>query len=198
MTAAALRHAEIARRYKAKQADKPPVSITALRIAELRRLFLHRYGRILPDDDAGRDDALIMAHHIARRQGDARKRIQSWIELQAPWMAKDEMATLIDHVVARPLKWRADKLAPRLRLTEAERRQLRICTIGCVDLTKQERELARKVRHRQTDRARRRATGAKPRAEYETNSVNRTKPWLALGISRATWYRTRETSPRPL
>lgn len=43
-------------------------------------------------------------------------------------------------------------------------------------------------------RDKRRKAGAKPRAEYEAKSINRTKPWLEAGISRATWYRNRETS----
>jgi hypothetical protein len=30
---------------------------------------------------------------------------------------------------------------------------------------------------------------ATPRAEYEANSISRTKPWEALAISRTTWYR---------
>ena len=30
---------------------------------------------------------------------------------------------------------------------------------------------------------------ARPRAEYEANSLTRSKPWEALGMSRATWYR---------
>ena len=29
---------------------------------------------------------------------------------------------------------------------------------------------------------------ALPRAEYEANSITKTKPWEALGMSRATWY----------
>jgi hypothetical protein len=193
MTSAEGRHAEIARRYKSKQADKPPISIAALRIAELRRLFLDRYGRTLPDDDAGRDDVMVMAHHLARRHTDP-ERIHNWIELNAPWMAADESGEIVRQVVARPFKWRADKLAARLRLTEADRRRLRIRTIGAVDMTKQERQQARQLRQRQRDRARRRSRGAKPRTEYEANSVNRTKPWIALGMSRATWYRRRETS----
>jgi hypothetical protein len=193
------RRAEIERRYKQKKADKPPISLTALRIAELRRLFLARYGRTLPDDDAGRDDVLVMAHHLARRQGDAAKAIRSWIELQAPWMTSTETDVTVAAVLARPLKWRADKLAGRLRLTEAERRRLRICTIGAIDMTKAERKEARKLRQRQRDRVRRRARGAKPRHHYEASSISRAKPWLALGISRATWYRQRrETSPRAL
>ena len=32
---------------------------------------------------------------------------------------------------------------------------------------------------------------AEPRAEYEGRSLARLKPWLAEGISRATWYRRR-------
>ena len=30
---------------------------------------------------------------------------------------------------------------------------------------------------------------ALPRAEYEANSLTRSKPWDALDMSRATWYR---------
>lgn len=30
---------------------------------------------------------------------------------------------------------------------------------------------------------------AQPRAEYEAQSIERAKPWEALGISRTTWYR---------
>jgi hypothetical protein len=143
MTTASARRAEIDRRYKAKQADKPPVSLAALRIAELRRLFTARYGRTLPDDDAGRDDIVVMAHHLARRQGDARRNIRNWIELHAPWMAADEIASTTAYVTTNPIRWRADKLATRLHLTEAERRRLRICTIGAIDVTKAERKLAR-------------------------------------------------------
>jgi hypothetical protein len=193
MSTVETRHAEIARRYK-KKADKPPISITALRIAELRRLFQARYGRTLPDDDSGRDDVLVMAHHLARRQGDVAKLIRSYIELSAPWMTSAEIDVTTATVIARPLKWRADKLAQRLGVTEAERRWLRICTIGSVDMTAAERKQARKLRHRLRQRSRRRTRGAKPRDEYEANSISRTKPWLALGISRASWYRSHHAS----
>jgi hypothetical protein len=192
------RRAEIERRYKAKNANKPPISLTALRIAELRRLFFDRYGRTLPDDDAGRDDVLVMAHHIARRRGYASQNIRSWAELQAPWMTSVDVDIIIAKVLAWPIRWRADTLAKRLRLTEAERRRLHICTIGAIDMTKAERKEARKLRQRQRDRVRRRARGAKPRRDYEASSISRAKPWLALGISRRTWYRQRGTSPRAL
>lgn len=47
---------------------------------------------------------------------------------------------------------------------------------------------------RQTDR--RRAQGVRPRAEYEEQSLSKKKPWDALGISRATWYKYYRNQPK--
>jgi hypothetical protein len=58
----AARHAEIKRRYE--RAKGVPINRATLRIADLRRLFTDRYGPVLPDDDAGRGDAFIMACHL--------------------------------------------------------------------------------------------------------------------------------------
>lgn len=61
-----------------------------------------------------------------------------------------------------------------------------------------------KERDRERHTARRRAAGAVDRATYEARSVSRQKPWEALGMSRASWYRagkpiaTDETSPSVL
>jgi hypothetical protein len=182
------RRREIRRRYRAKNRERK-LSMAALRIAELRRLFQARYGDELPDDDAGRADARLMAQHLARRPGDQRRRIVSWCETWAPWMPADELEQLIADVIDKPRKWRADTLAAKLNLTDAERRKHRITTIGAVDRTKAERLADRKQRKREAARARRQARGAKPRKQYESTSATATKPWLALGISRATWYR---------
>jgi hypothetical protein len=110
MATAAAKHAEIELRYNAQRRERDPVSIAALRIAELRRLFVARYGHVLPDDDAGRDDALIMGHHLAERS-DAERRIHAWLSLWAPWMTPNEAAAMTGKVLARPLRWGADKLA---------------------------------------------------------------------------------------
>ena len=37
---------------------------------------------------------------------------------------------------------------------------------------------------------------SQPRAEYEANSLTKAKPWEALSMSRATWYR--KGKPLPL
>jgi hypothetical protein len=33
---------------------------------------------------------------------------------------------------------------------------------------------------------------AEPRVDYEARSAERAQPWMALGISRRTWYRRRQ------
>ena len=35
---------------------------------------------------------------------------------------------------------------------------------------------------------------AEPRDEYEGRSIERAQPWVALGMSRRTWYRRQATS----
>ena len=92
-------------------------------------------------------------------------------------------------MLAKPRRWRADTLGNHLGLREAERRHLRIVTIGSIEVTKAQRLKRRRERGRGRDEARRRSKGAKPRREYEANSISRAKPWERLGISRKTWYR---------
>jgi hypothetical protein len=183
---------EIDRRYrKAKAAKRRAVSMSALRLADLRRVYAARYGRTLPDDDAGRDDVSILAHHLfwAGPPEGAGKRIRLGCEIAAPWMTSPEVAELGAKVASRPTRWKADTLAKVLNLTEAERRRLHIRTIGAVDMTKAERAQQRKLQNRQAHRDKRRANGAKPRAEYEAKSISRAKPWVAERISRKTWYK---------
>ena len=181
------KHREIAVRYR--QGEKKPFSMAAVRCAEIKRLFVDRYGFVLPDDDAGREDARIMAHHLAMLGGDQRARVTSWLCLWAPWMPDDDVMRLVDAVTSKTLRWRADTLAARLGLTEAVRTRLHITTIGAIDLTKGEREEARNARKVQAKRKNRRKQGTMPRDEYLAQSQSAAKPWEAQGISRRTWYR---------
>jgi hypothetical protein len=188
MAQASLRKANL--KFKGRQRrPQPRPSIATLRVSELSRLFTARYGEVLPDDDAGRDDAGLMAHHLAQLTGDQRKRIMGFIEWRCPWMPIGEANALVVDAIAKPRRWRADKLAWRLRLTHADRTTLKITTIGSVDKPRSQRWHDRQERSRLAKAERRRLAGIKARAEYEAASLNRTQPWKALGISRATWYR---------
>ena len=116
-------HREIARRYK--RAKRRKVSLAALRIRDLNRLFRARYGETLPDDDSGRDDARIMAHHLASLSGDPRRHVLEWFKLRAPWLSLADADKLLIEAIAKPRRWRADRLAWRLRLIEVDRAALR-------------------------------------------------------------------------
>jgi hypothetical protein len=164
-------------------------NIRHLRRKELQRLLYFRWGPILPDDDAGADDAAIMCHSIALLPGDAGHHMAMYLQVSAPWMPERARAAMITDAMAKPLRFRADTLGARLGLREVERARLRIRTIGATDLTKAEREARRREDKRVRRTQKRRKRGVRPRAVYEATSANRTKPWVALGISRRTWYR---------
>lgn len=164
------------------------MQLVALRLHDLAKVFRARYGNVLPDDDAGRDDLIVAVHHLACLPH-PQKPIAQWLDLWAPWLTRAESKGIIGEALANPQRWKADQLAWRLRLTAEDRRMLGVTTIGAID----ENKAARTKRRRKLDRQRkenaRRAKGIKPRKVYEGQSISAAKPWEAEGISRRTWYR---------
>ena len=186
--------AEIKHRYAKRPRERPPLAFAALRLRDLEAIFESRWGRHLPDDDAGREDARIAAHHLANLpRGDQASNVISWLARWAPWMSPRQMGVLATEAIERNIKWKADTLAHRMHLADRERSALRITTIGAIDCD----NAARSERRQRADRANkeslRRAKGAVPRAEYEANSLAQRKPWTAHGVSRRTWYRRQKT-----
>lgn len=169
------------------------ISVAAFRVAELKRLFRHRYGLVLPDDDAGREDIWLMLNHLAWHPEEPERKMAAWLSLAAPWLSVREVQRLIAEVLPRPFRFHADTLAKKLNLGMAERQLLRICTIGAVDLPVAQRKGRRKHEGKVRDARRRREAGAVPRDQYEANSISRAEPWKLEGVSRATWYRRRRT-----
>lgn len=78
-----------------------------------------------------------------------------------------------------------DTLINLFEITSDEQRQLKTIINRDVAL---ERDRKRKE-------ARRRAAGAVDRQTYESTSLSRQKPWEALGMSRASWYRAGKPAP---
>jgi hypothetical protein len=182
---------EIEVRYGHDKRDRrgKKFSMATLRVAEIDRLLVSRYGHVLPDDDAGRDDARIMVHHLAQISGDAPKRIAAWISARCRWMSPDEAETLTAAAISKPIRWRAPTAGAAFRLLDAERTALRITTMAPVDVSEAEMAKRRKDRDRERKAAKRRAAGAQPRKQYEAGATGHGKPWIAAGISRASWYR---------
>jgi hypothetical protein len=165
-------------------------------MCDLEVVLHHRWGPQLPDDDAGRDDALLVLHHLAHYAVDPRRKMQFWLGARCPWMNHAESSALIERVISVPRRFKADTVAAKLGLTAAERTMLGISTIGAIDFAKEKRLARRRERDRARKERERRARGDERRADYEAKSTNRARPWEALGMSRRTWYRRqRGTGP---
>ena len=119
--------------------------MSAIRVAELNRLFKARYGEVLPDNEIGRECAVIIANHLIMLPGLPQKRLMDWAEHHAPWLNMEELAQLLADAASRTQVWKADSLAWRLRLTYADRQALKITTIGAIDCNKAERAKIRKA-----------------------------------------------------
>jgi hypothetical protein len=129
---------------------------------------------------------------------DARRRMKNVIETWAPWMDTAESYELVENILRKPeyqRKLKPRDLGERLNLTWAERQELAIRTIHPADLTPEEFEEKRGERRRERARARqarrRRRAGARSRITDRVTSLTHLKPWKALNMSRATWYRRR-------
>jgi hypothetical protein len=165
-----------------------------IRLNELNKFYRHRYPDcVFPDDDAGLEDLKILLHHYALTKPMAIPRI---IKMWAPWLDDDRTAAVLDEIYTYPRKWRANKLGWLLGFTGKEWRMdnMHLRTITPIDMSATERRYFSEVMRKERRRKKRIMNGGQERAEYEGNSLSRTKPWLAEGISRATWFRRRETS----
>jgi hypothetical protein len=196
-TAFKLREIELTYQARRPRHGRSEPSQAALRCADLARFLSHVYGPLVSDDDAGRDDAFVMLHHLAWR-GENRVGLRWWLGRCCPWMGEQEAVDLAENVIAEPRKWTADELGKRLGLTDKLRTGLGITTIGAADVSKEERLARRKAKDRDYQHVKRRAAGAKPRAQYEAESLSKTQPWKALGIVRKTWERRRKSASNPV
>jgi hypothetical protein len=176
-------HREIARRYRRKRGTRGGPK-TNVRICDLNCLFDDRYGAVLTDDDAGAEDAWIMANHLAHLPQPER-RIRDFLRQRASWYTASGTDWLIEKVMRRPLKWTADKLGQRLRLTDADRTRLGITTIGGFDFLKAKRAQRRRKKKNDAKQLKRMKAGAKPHALSEA----RLKPWVERGWSESKYRR---------
>jgi hypothetical protein len=173
---------------KPKHAGKRDVPLATIRCREIDRYIIDRYGPVMPDDDAARDDVMIMLHHIAYKQAADRQWLMNdWLDQRAPWLIADERAAFIRKVFLHPIRYSADTLAEKLGLTWARRHRLGITTFWAIDMPREVHNEMGKAEKRERQRKVRRAAGCQPREVYEADSVkNRAK---AEGISLRTWYR---------
>ena len=115
----------------------------------------------------------------------------------APWMLDDEREAYVKHVWGLDIYERtltALELGRRLGLTDAEREALKLWPFLPIDKTEEELAEQAKVRERERRARKRREKGIRTKAAYLAERASRPKPWIAQGISRSTYYRTRRLS----
>jgi hypothetical protein len=110
-------------------------------------------------------------------------------------ITKAEARAAVDQAEDMPHYWKADDLAHYLGIFYDVRQDLKLKTIGSVDIGKKARKELRKREARLRKERKRRERGAKSRAQYEAEALLNTRPWAALGISRRTWERRRRAGP---
>ncbi|SFP98317.1 hypothetical protein SAMN03159463_05311 [Mesorhizobium sp. NFR06] len=180
-------------RKRARRADWK-TSPALIRLREVEKLIKARHGGMVPETDDA--DVYIRAAAFSRTGQDMR----AWCKRWAPWAPAELIARISAAAAKRRHMMSANGVAGMLMVTMTERTRLKLKTIGACDLTLEDRKRLTKQRKNDRDRARieekRRAAGKVDRASYlASHSLSRLKPWEAENMSRAKWYRLRETSP---
>jgi hypothetical protein len=143
--------------------------------------------------------------------------VRRWCRKWAPWLKPAELDEIVAYTQTSNKRWSDDECAAVLEVNVADRQRLRLRFIGADDDPNYEiREGLQREKNagysrtyrakRRTGRPRgrpasatgRRRKGAVTRSEWlAANSTSQVKPWIAMGISRATYYRRNgcETGP---
>ena len=101
---------------------------------------------------------------------------------------------ILEEASLTPRQMSADALGRFLMVSYADRERLGLTTIGSYNVGQLGRAELRKLKKRLAKERQRRARGMLLRADYEAQSLSRTKPWQHLGISRRQWYRKRRSA----
>lgn len=166
-------------------------SLAHRRLADLQRLILGRWRGKVPEGFRNVVTHLA-AVHIVQLPGDPLENTRQWCVRWTDGHDEDEIKRTAKAAQKTAYRYKGLTIGERLGVTADEVARFGLQTIYAATDTPEaivERQRARKV---ETERQRRREAGAKPQSESE----RRNKPWLALGVSRATYYRQRTQNTR--
>jgi hypothetical protein len=156
----------------------------ARRVKELSRIYYQQFPSGLPRNGQGVAYARYMCRTMAFLPDD--RRVQR-LERHAAWMNPKTR----DYILALGAYWYYDRsLGNHLELHDEDRERCKAWSIEAIDVTEEQRRLINKEKNRQAQERCRRKNGAKPREQ----SLSRTQPWKAEGISKRTWERRRKAS----
>jgi len=172
------------------------------RLREIDAVAMNRHGYVLPVSVDARPYVQAVAFAANAMGASVEEAIKGWCGRFAPHLLSriEDLATEIyAKLKGRRYDLNARDAAALLGVTFRERQRLKLKTIGACDLSPEDFKAALKEAKRKRDRER---MAAKRQAKRPRNqSLMQTKPWLAEGLSRRTWYRRQkangtEMSPR--
>jgi hypothetical protein len=172
-------------------------TIRRLRYGDILKLFRHRWGTELPNDDSGRDDLWLLVTCVSLAAAEPKRKMRHVIEMWAPWMLAEERDAYVEHVWGLDIYERTltgREMGERLGLTNAERETLKLWRFRPFDKTDEELGQLAKERERDRRASKRRQRGVKTRAEYLAEQKAMPTPWIDQGISRRTWERRRKVA----
>jgi hypothetical protein len=175
--------------------------LRCLRCGDLLKLYRHRWGTLLPDDDSGRADLFEILCVTSLALKAPKEKMLCTIEVLAPWLSQSEANDTIDHIQSIPIFERtrtARHLGNNMRLLNAEREALHLWRLLPVDMTDEQLAEQRKLKSRKRGEAKRRQSGVRTRAEYLAELRAKPKPWEGSGLSRAQWYRRKRDGVCPI
>jgi hypothetical protein len=175
-----------------KAPTKPTYLAIALRrLSEIERLVESCHKGPCDTDDGEAYLRAALPHLLIPPAGQSRWRAsplawcQRWCPRLVPERGEEWLADLVSDWGEHPCRYRVDKIARMLGVRDKEHPRLDLRTIGAVDMTKRQRILRRKEKHRERQKLARAKKGAVPREL----SIAALAPWKRLGISRAGFYR---------
>ena len=170
-------------------------AVRCFRHGDFIKLFRHRWGHALPDDDAGRADLWLLVCNASLARREPEKKMRHLIEVWAPWMTAEECSEYVKHVWGLDFYRRlmtGREIGEQLGLTNATREALKIRQFKPTDMTDEELVEQRKAKQRERMRRARNRDGITPsRSTHLAKFESQSRPWEALGIHRRTWERRR-------
>lgn len=158
--------------------------VSARHVGGLRRLFALRHGNHLPDTPIARRHLFALLQNLAKLPFSNARTLALEIERLAPWMQEAELLDTIARAGRRRTIHRGATLGKIVGLVDEEREACGCWSIWPIDLSLAEAKLRTKNKDRAYQADKRRAAGASPQSE----SLARTKPWIAVGLGRTKWF----------
>lgn len=166
-----------------------------VRLGHVRKVVLEKFRCDTNLSDRDRSWIIEALLHAQRAVDAPRtlKKTSSWSAEHLPWATPKEILLEWDGM-KRSAPMRASDYGQALQLTDQERERLKVWRIYPIDMTYEELQARSKARKRERDRGRKRRARAAAGAKKRPTSLAKSKPWEAMGVSRATYYRRlRET-----